>query len=50
MVLTIKPKITKPKIPKVEKILTKIWIFQEVKVKNLDGQEQKIMKTDNLNI
>ena len=45
MVLTIKPKITKPKIPKIEKIVTK-----EVKVKNLDGQEQKIMKIDNPNI
>ena len=51
MVLTVKPKITKPKIPKVEKNLTKIWIFvRSAKVKNLDGQEQKIMKIDNPNI
>ena len=37
-----KPKITKPKIPKVEKIWPKVEFLWKVKNKNLDGHELKI--------
>ena len=52
MVLTIKPKISKPKIPKMEKNFDQNLNFCKKRAFeiNLDGQEQKIMNIDNPNI